>query len=166
MCFYNLPVSHGKANFHVHLSHQIWFLAQQYFIVVLNYLFFLLLYYYCSLRAFDFFGKLQTIKVIKSIKIIEFDLFWFHLKDVGLPLTVDAGERSINGPTDAPHILNELWITRKHRLLVQFKEVLPWKTKPEWSCCFICYFQTWARPWQSLKGCRVTDEFTHWPLKA
>lgn len=40
MCFYNLPVSHEEANFHVHLSHQIWLLAQQYFIVVLNFLFF------------------------------------------------------------------------------------------------------------------------------
>lgn len=110
--------------------------------VELSFFFLLLNYYFYSLRAFDFFGELQTIKVIKIIKIIGFDLFWFHLKDVGLPLTVDAGERSINGPADAPHILNELWITREHCLLVKFKEVLPWKTKPERSCCFICYFQT------------------------
>lgn len=72
-----------------------------------------------------------------------------HLKDVGLPLAVDASERSINGPGDAPHVLDELWITRKHRVLVQLEEVLP--CKPGSST-------TEQDPDCTLKGCYMLEE--------
>lgn len=52
-----------------------------------------------------------------------------NLENVGLSLAVVARKGSVNWPTDAPHILNELWITRKNCLVVQFKEILALKIK-------------------------------------
>lgn len=51
-----------------------------------------------------------------------------HLEYVGLPLAVVARKGSIDGPVDAPHVLDELGITRKNRLEVKFKKIFPLKT--------------------------------------
>lgn len=59
------------------------------------------------------------------MRFIKDHLLYPHLEDVGLALTVEAGEGSINWPVDAPHVPDELWISRHDRLLVQFKKVLP-----------------------------------------
>lgn len=52
-----------------------------------------------------------------------------NLENVGLSLAVVARKGGVNWPTDAPHILYELWITRKNCLVVQFKEILPLEIK-------------------------------------
>lgn len=51
-----------------------------------------------------------------------------HLENVGLPLAVVARKGGIDRPADAPHVLDELWITRKNRLVVQFKKIFPFKS--------------------------------------
>lgn len=62
---------------------------------------------------------------MQNALLIQDTLLSPHLEDVSLAFTVDAGEGSINRPADAPHVLYELWITRKNSLFVQFKKVLP-----------------------------------------
>lgn len=52
-----------------------------------------------------------------------------HLENVGLPLAVVARKGGIDWPADAPHVLDELWITRKNCLVVQFKKIFPLKMK-------------------------------------
>lgn len=52
-----------------------------------------------------------------------------HLENVGLSLAVVACEGGVDWPADAPHILHELWITRKNCLVVQFKKIFPLKMK-------------------------------------
>lgn len=49
----------------------------------------------------------------------------WHLEEVGLPLTVDAGEGSINGALDTPDILDELGVPRPHCMFIQLIAVLP-----------------------------------------
>lgn len=60
------------------------------------------------------------------VRVVSYDP---NLENVGLSLAVVARKGCINWPTDAPHILYELWITRKNCLVVQFKEILPLKIK-------------------------------------
>lgn len=50
-----------------------------------------------------------------------------HLENVRLSLAVVAREGRIHWPVDAPHVLDELWVTGENRLVIQFKEVLTWK---------------------------------------
>lgn len=52
-----------------------------------------------------------------------------HLEDVGLALTVDAGEGSIDGSLNAPHFLDELGIPRSDTFLIQFIEIFTWVGK-------------------------------------
>lgn len=49
----------------------------------------------------------------------------WHLEEVGLPLTVDAGEGSINGALDTPDILDELGVPRSHCIFIQLIAVFP-----------------------------------------
>lgn len=46
-----------------------------------------------------------------------------YFEDVGLSLAVDACERCVDGPGDAPHVFDQLGITGKNRFIIQLKEV-------------------------------------------
>lgn len=52
-----------------------------------------------------------------------------HLENVRLSLAVVAREGCIHWPFDAPHVLDEFWVTGENRFVIQFKEVLTWEEK-------------------------------------
>lgn len=53
----------------------------------------------------------------------------FYLEDVGFSLAVDACERSVDGPRDSPHILDEFGVTRKYGLVIQLEKIFTLEEK-------------------------------------